>query len=103
MSVNSSSTLETDPRPETGQVMGLDDQTSNGGRTPGGILPQPDAVRQLRWSPDVVRRLYEDAEWALTSNPTGAAEIAGLLLGKSHSTVEIIDCHPVFLMHERDH
>jgi len=50
-----------------------------------------------------VRRLYEDLEWALTSNPTGAAEIAGVLLGKVDSTMDIMDSLPVFLMQEQDH
>jgi hypothetical protein len=57
----------------------------------------------FRWSPDAVRHLYEDVEWALTFNPTGAAAIAGVLLGKSDSTIEIMDCQPVFLMQEQDH
>jgi hypothetical protein len=42
-------------------------------------------------------------EWALTSNPTGAAEVAGVLLGKSDSTIDVMDCQPVFLMREQDH
>jgi hypothetical protein len=60
-------------------------------------------ARPFRWSPDTVRRLYEDVEWALTSNPSGAAQVAGIFLGRSDSAVEILDCHPVFLMKERDH
>jgi hypothetical protein len=60
------------------------------------------AALPFQWNPDVVRRLDQDVEWALTSNPTGAAEIAGLLLGKSDPGIEVIDCQPVFLMQERD-
>ena len=61
-----------------------------------------DATR-LRWDPEAVRRLDEDIEWAITSNPTGSAEIAGILLGKIGPTLEITDCKPVFLMQPRDH
>jgi hypothetical protein len=61
------------------------------------------AARPLRWTPDAVHRLYGDVDWALKSNPTGAAEVAGLLLAKSDHTVEIVDCQPVFLMQEGDH
>lgn len=50
-----------------------------------------------------MRRLYEDVHWALTSNPTGAAEVAGVLLGKTDSMTDIMDCQPVFLMQEQDH
>jgi hypothetical protein len=60
-------------------------------------------ARPFRWSPDAVCRLDQEAEWALTSNPTGAAEVAGVLLGKIGATIEITDCRPVFLMHPRDH
>ena len=61
------------------------------------------AARPFQWNMDAVRRLAEDAAWALTSNPTGVAEVAGLLLGKVGSSVEILDCQPVCLMREQDH
>jgi hypothetical protein len=61
------------------------------------------ATRTLRWTPDAVRHLYEDVKWAQKSNPTGAAEVAGVLLGKSDSSDEIVDCQPVLLMQEQDH
>ncbi|MFL6351058.1 MAG: hypothetical protein ACJ74Z_04295 [Bryobacteraceae bacterium] len=60
-------------------------------------------VRRFRWSPDAVRRLDEDIEWALTSNPTGTAEVAGVLLGSIGPISEITDCQPVLLMQPKDH
>lgn len=63
----------------------------------------PRASAPFRWTPDAVRRLCEDVEWALTSNPTGPAEVAGLLLSKRDQAIEIVDCEPVFLMQKRDH
>ncbi len=57
----------------------------------------------FRWSADAVRQLDEDVAWALTSNPTGPAEVAGILLGKSGPTLEITDCQPVLLMNPLDH
>jgi hypothetical protein len=51
----------------------------------------------------VVRRLDEEVEWALTSNPTGPAEIVGILLGQSGRPIQIRDCQPVFLLREGDH
>lgn len=62
-----------------------------------------DGASPFQWNQDAVRRLAEDAAWALTSNPSGTAEVAGLLLGKSGSSVEIVHCHPVCLMREQDH
>lgn len=50
-----------------------------------------------------MRRLDDEAEWAFASNPTGTAEIAGVLLGRSGPTLEITDCQPVFLMHPQHH
>ncbi len=52
---------------------------------------------------DVARKLDDEAEWALTSNPTGAAEVAGLLLGNAGRIIEISDCEPVLLMQKLDH
>ena len=52
---------------------------------------------------DVARKLDDEAEWALTSNPTGAAEVAGLLLGNPGPIIEISDCEPVLLMQKQDH
>ncbi len=96
-----SPTLKLDLTGETGQLRASEGQASTGGSTSAGLLNA--VAPRFRWSPDAVRRLVEEAEWALTSNPTGPAEIAGLLLGKSGPIIEIIDCHPVLLMLERDH
>lgn len=52
---------------------------------------------------DVALRLDNEAEWALTSNPIGAAEVAGLLLGNSGPIIEINDSEPVLLMQKADH
>jgi hypothetical protein len=51
---------------------------------------------------DVLRRLNDEAEWALKSNPTGAAEVAGILLGNCGPIIEIGDSEPVLLMQEQD-
>ena len=67
---------------------------------------RPSANEQARLgvdlSPAVVRRLDQEAEWALTSNPTGAAEVAGVLLGKRGQIIEISDSEPVLIMQQRD-
>jgi hypothetical protein len=94
MWANRSSTLRADPPDETGRRTPLEGQP----RTIGSTAPH-----QFRWSPDAVRRLDEDIEWALTSNPTGTAEIAGVLLGKFGPTIEITDCQPLLLMQPTDH
>ena len=81
--------------------MARDAQTPRSGNT----IPDLEAViagARFRWSAEVVRRLDEEAEWALTSNPTGAAEVVGILLGQSGRPVQIRDCQPVFLLRERD-
>ncbi len=83
------STLKADPADEAGQGPVRDAGARIGGGCP------------FEWNQDVARHLDEDAAWALTSNPTGAAEVAGVLLGRI-STVEIVDCLPVLLMQEQD-
>src|SRR5436305_2220945 len=60
-------------------------------------------VPRVRWSSDAMRRVSQDVEWARHSNPSGAAEIAGLLLGKPGFVTEILDCEPVFLVSESDY
>lgn len=50
----------------------------------------------------VVRQIDEEADLALTSNPAGAAEVAGVLLGSYGPIVEITASEPVLLMQERD-
>lgn len=62
-----------------------------------------EGARLFRWNRNAVRRLEEDAAWALTSNASGAAEVAGVLLGRCRSPVEIEDCKPLFLLQQRDH
>src|SRR5207248_10068843 len=79
-----------------------DAQRSNRGNTAPSMNPADGAARPLRWSPDVVRRVDEEIEWALTSNPAGPAEVAGILLGQTGPSIQIRDCQPVFLMRERD-
>jgi hypothetical protein len=103
MWANSTSTLKADPSEETGQTTAPEDQTSMGGSTAPGGNPSLGGVSRFRWSPDAVRRLDEDIDWALTSNPAGEAEVAGVLLGKVGPTIEITDCPPVFLMQPPDH
>jgi hypothetical protein len=96
-------TPKTDRSEETVRLMPPDSHTPNSGSTPVKISSSSESAGVCRWSPDAVRRLDEEVEWALTSNPTGAAEIAGVLLGKSGPKIEITDCQPVFLMHPPDH
>jgi hypothetical protein len=67
------------------------------------ILQNGGAAVGVNLSLNVVRKLHEEAEWALTSNPTGAAEVAGLLLGNPGSVIEINDSEPVLLMRTLDH
>ncbi|MFL6354814.1 MAG: hypothetical protein ACJ74Z_23590 [Bryobacteraceae bacterium] len=57
---------------------------------------------EIRWNPDAVRHMDADVEWALTSNPSGPAEVAGLLLGKPGPPFAIIDAQPVFLIRPSD-
>ncbi len=102
MWANSGSKLKAHPTEEA-RGMAPSDATSNGGSAEVGMNRSSGAERPFRWTSEAVRRLYQDVDWALTSNPTGAAEIAGVLLGKSGSIIEIIDCQPVLLMQERDH
>jgi hypothetical protein len=97
------SKLEVDSGDETGRVM-----AENGVRSKPGSAAvfenfSSGATRTFRWTPEAVRHLYEDVQWAQKSNPTGAAEVAGVLLGKGDSSDEIVDCHPVLLMQEQDH
>ncbi len=81
-----------------------EDQTLTDGSTAQGMNPWLGSTApKFRWSPNAVRRLDEDINWAITSNPTGAAEIAGVLLGKVSPTIEITGCQPVFLMQPPDH
>ncbi|MGI8962161.1 MAG: hypothetical protein ACR2IV_20865 [Bryobacteraceae bacterium] len=96
--------MKAHPTEQTGQGMAPQDQrlTHSGGNAERVDL-SGEGVPQLRWHPDAVRRLDEDVEWALTSNPTGAAEVCGVLLGKVGPTIEITDSQPVFLMYPRDH
>ena len=77
-------------------------QTVIGGNT--GPHVEPVAARaRFRWSADVVRHLDEEVDWALTSNPTGPAEIAGILLGQSGRHIQIRDFRPVLLLRKEDH
>jgi proteasome lid subunit RPN8/RPN11 len=77
-------------------------QTVIGGST--GPHVEPVAARaRFRWSADVIRHLDEEVDWALTSNPTGPAEIAGILLGQSGRHIQIRDCRPVLLLRKQDH
>lgn len=105
---NSTSTLKADASEEMGQGAAPDDATlledekSLNGSTAPGIIPRSQIKPQWRWSPDAVRRLDADVEWALTSNPTGAAEVVGVLLGKIGPTIEVMDCQPIFLMQPAD-
>lgn len=80
-------------------------ENSPGGRNTSARLDGPPRdTRRFRWSREAVRRLDEEVEWALTSNPTGAAEVAGVLLGKKgFTTTEVTDCQTVFLMQPGDH
>ncbi len=97
------STLKADPIEATGQVIASEGQPPSSTSNAGDSDHICGAGRSFRWSSDAVRRLCEDVEWALTSNPTGTAEVAGVLLGKISPTTEITDCRPVFLMRPRDH
>src|SRR5437763_16957315 len=90
-----------DPTGESGQGISPNGHTLNAGSAPVGMNSSPVGAGAFRWSPDAIHRLDDEVQWALTSNPAGAAEIAGILLGKSGPPVEIADCHPVFLMQER--
>jgi hypothetical protein len=103
MWANSTSTLKADPTEEAGQGTVSENQTSTGGTTTQEMNLSSESAPRFQWSPDVVRRLDEDVNWALTSNPTGAAEIAGIVLGKIAPTIEITGCQPVFLMQPSDH
>jgi hypothetical protein len=108
MWANSTSTLkadptEEDPTEEAGQGTVSENQTSISGSTAQDMNLSLGNAPRFRWSPDTVRRLDEDINWALTSNPTGAAEIAGVLLGKITPSIEITGSQPVFLMQPRDH
>jgi hypothetical protein len=103
MWANSTSTLKADPTEEAGQETLSENQTPIGGTTTQEMNLSAESAPRFRWSPDVVRRLDEDVDWALASNPTGAAEIAGVLLGKIAPIIEITGCQPVFLMQPRDH
>lgn len=96
-------TTEADAFRETVQLMAPDAQMPTAPSMPAEISSLSGGARPFRWSPDAVRRLDQEAEWALTSNPTGAAEVAGVLLGKIGATIEITDCRPVLLMHPEDH
>src|SRR5436309_8318266 len=60
-------------------------------------------VPRVRWNPDAVKRLSGDVEWAHKSNPTGPAEVAGLLVGRMGPVNEILDCEPVFLIPEHEY
>jgi hypothetical protein len=82
--------------------MTRDTQRSTGGNTAADVNPGSGAARLFRWSPDVVRRVDEEIEWALTSNPAGPAEVVGILVGQTSPSIQIRDCQPVFLMRERD-
>ena len=77
-------------------------QTPSSGSNPELINYSCGDVRPFQWSPDAVCRLDEEVDWAFTSNPTGAAEVAGVLLGKSSPTIHVTGCQPVFLMHPTD-
>ena len=102
MWANSTSPLKADPTEDTGPRTVPDDLVSTGGSAAVGVNGSRGGIGRLRWNPDAIRRLDQDIEWALTSNPTGAAEVAGLLLGKIGSPMEITDFKPVFLMQPRD-
>lgn len=97
------STLKYDLIEETGQGMASNGQPPSSTSTADDSDPACGGVRPFRWGSGAVRRLYEESEWALTSNPAGAAEVAGILLGKTGPTTEITDCRPVFLIHPSDH
>jgi hypothetical protein len=103
MGAERSSRLQADPGHETARVIAEGRVTSRAGSTPASEKLSYLVARPFRWSAQVVHRLYEEVQWALTCNPTGAAEIAGILLGKSDSGIEVVDCQPVFLMQEQDH
>ena len=103
MGAERSSRLQADSGDDTARVGVEDRVTSRGGSTPASEKLSYVIARPFRWSAQAVHRLYEEVQWALTCNPTGAAEIAGVLLGKSDSGIEVVDCQPVFLMQQQDH
>jgi hypothetical protein len=103
MGAERSSRLQADSGDETARVIVDDPVTSRGGSTPASEKLSSVIARPFRWSAEAVHRLYEEVQWALTSNPTGAAEVTGVLLGKSDSSIEVVDCQPVFLMQKQDH
>ncbi len=103
MCANTNSRLNAEPVADMRQETAPDGEARINGSTLAEMNSLSRDVRPFRWSPDAVRRLDEEVEWALTSNPTGAAEIAGVLLGRSGPTLEITDCQPVLLMRPQDH
>jgi hypothetical protein len=103
MGAERTSRLQADPGDETARVLLEDRVTSRGGSAPAPEKLSRPIGRSFRWSAEAVHHLYEEVQWALTCNPTGAAEITGVLLGKSDSSIEVVDCQPVFLMQEQDH
>ncbi len=102
MSTDTNSTLNTDPIGETGDGVPPRGSPASGEDVSSGIGGL-EGARSFIWNSDTVRRLDEEVEWALTSNPAGPAEIAGVLLGKTGPPIEINDCHPVLVMQERDY